>query len=368
MVNGTLLEGLEADILRDNFWELLGNSIFYTVSRRCGLNPMNCLQESDFEKIADFNTWAVLAFLGDAASRHAENLLKGIGKTVHKLFHDEMQKNIAGSNAMGYNSFNTLNRRSEKQKGGAENGTGLSPQRGLSVPESDNKGRKDNDREVRNAAENVPERTQAGTVPEYAAGRDAGQPSGADRPDSAGAAGNNDGRTAGEISGAGQGSGPDGLGGAHEQSESNGRGEHLRGIGIQLSAEKTDRDLNEAEEENASALSLPVFPSPEEQVRRIEERMAALYAGNIAILPDVVDEILREGRGGVKSHLRIIYNFMTEQTPGEYADFVRREYGKGGMGIKTGGKEYAVWFDGLGMQIALGNTVAGNILDKAFLS
>ena len=59
---------------------------------------------------------------------------------------------------------------------------------------------------------------------------------------------------------------------------------------------------------------------------------------------------------------------MSEQSPGEYTEFVKREYGKGGKGFQMDGREYSVWFDETGMQIAVGHTVADQILDKAFLS
>ena len=126
--------------------------------------------------------------------------------------------------------------------------------------------------------------------------------------------------------------------------------------------------MSGAEEEIASALSLPVFPSVEQQKREIEQRMQALYAGEIAIPADVVDEVLRRGGNKSRSRLRIIYNFMIEQTPEEYTEFIRKEYGTGGIGMEIAGTKYSVWHDGLGMQIAAGYTVSGNILEKVFLS
>ena len=59
---------------------------------------------------------------------------------------------------------------------------------------------------------------------------------------------------------------------------------------------------------------------------------------------------------------------MSEQTPEEYTEFVKREYRKGGKGFQIDGNEYSVWFDETGMQIAVGHTVTDHILDKAFLS
>ena len=105
-----------------------------------------------------------------------------------------------------------------------------------------------------------------------------------------------------------------------------------------------------------------------EQRRQIEERAAALYAGEIPIPEEVVDEILRTGGNRKASQLRIIYNFMSEHTPKEYTEFVKREYRKGGKGFQIDGSEYSVWFDETGMQIVVGHTVTDQILDKAFLS
>ncbi|MCD8129681.1 MAG: SNF2-related protein [Lachnospiraceae bacterium] len=126
--------------------------------------------------------------------------------------------------------------------------------------------------------------------------------------------------------------------------------------------------MNEAEEEIASALSLPELPTVNEQKRAIEERQAAQYAGEIAIPADVVDEILRQGSNRNRGQLRLIYNFMSEKTPEEYTEFVKQEYRTGGRGIKIDGQEYSAWWDELGMQIAVGHTVNDRVLDKAFLS
>ena len=126
--------------------------------------------------------------------------------------------------------------------------------------------------------------------------------------------------------------------------------------------------MSEAEEEIASAFSLPSLPTVEQQIRAIEAPMQAQYADEITIPAEVVDEILRTGSNRSKSQLRLIYNFMTEQTPEEYTAFVKKEYGEGGKGFEIGGTKYAVWFDELGMQIAVGDTVRNDPKNKAFLS
>ena len=158
------------------------------------------------------------------------------------------------------------------------------------------------------------------------------------------------------------------MGGTSEQSDRDGGRDRAEGIGVQLTTDTTEQDLSEAEEEIASAFSLPSLPTVEQQIWAIEAPMQAQYADEITIPAEVVDEILRMGSNRSKSQLRLIYNFMTEQTPEEYTAFVKKEYGEGGKGFEIGGTKYAVWFDELGMQIAVGDTVRNDPKNKAFLS
>ena len=366
-IEDSFLYGLDEDSIRVMFRELYSNSAFYILSRRCGIDPMEYLEEEHFFGITDFNRLSVLSFLGNAVSQLVEPILMDIGKTIRKIQMEEQEKTVADQNYIGYNEFNTLIRKS-KSKGEIEHGTDLSQKGRLSVSEPDNQRGDSGNREIRDASEDISEGTSEELVSEYDADRETGESSGTDREGSAGENGSTDERAAGTLSGSGEGERSDGMDSPYEQPDSDGGGEHLDGIGIQLSEETTEQDLSEAEEIEASAFSLPALPTAKEQIREIEERMAALYAGEISISPDVVDEVLRVGGNREGSQLRIIYNFMIEQTPEEYTEFVRREYGTGGKGLFIDGTEYSVWFDELGMQVAVGHTVTDRILDKVFLS
>ena len=366
-IEDSFLYGLDEDSIRVMFRELYSNSAFYILSRRCGIDPMEYLEEEHFFGITDFNRLSVLSFLGNAVSQLVEPILMDIGKTIRKIQMEEQEKTVADQNYIGYNEFNTLIRKS-KSKGEIEHGTDLSQKGRLSVSEPDNQRGDSGNREIRDASEDISEGTSEELVSEYDADRETGESSGTDREGSAGENGSTDERAAGTLSGSGEGERSDGMDSPYEQPDSDGGGEHLDGIGIQLSEETTEQDLSEAEEIEASAFSFPALPTAKEQIREIEERMAALYAGEISISPDVVDEVLRVGGNREGSQLRIIYNFMIEQTPEEYTEFVRREYGTGGKGLVIDGTEYSVWFDELGMQVAVGHTVTDRILDKVFLS
>ena len=372
-VADTFLEGLDEDNLRVRFRELMTNSIFYTLSRRCGQEPLEVLDDEDFIRIVDFNQLPVLTFLGNAVSEQCEAVLRDIGREMQKIYRKEVTEHLAKTADSLYNTstdFSTLKRETETNitEGGKPYGTDLSPQGGLPVSEPDRTGRADEHWEVRDAAQDLSEGKQEELVSEYADERQAESASGADRR----AGGEPDGRTdrepEREVSGSEQGNRTDGMGGTPEQSDRDGGRDRAEGIGIQLTADTTEQDLSEAEEEIASAFSLPSLPTVEQQIRAIEAPMQAQYADEITIPAEVVDEILRTGSNRNKSQLRLIYNFMTEQSPEEYTAFVKKEYGEGGKGFEIGGTKYAVWFDELGMQNAVGDTVRNDPKNKAFLS
>ena len=379
-VEGTYLEDLDEVTIRSDFRQLATDSVYYLLSRRCGLDPMELLEEEDFMHITDYNHLSVLTFLGNAASQLSESILIDIGRTVHKISLEEARKEVEISNERNYNNFTTLMRETKNQdvenkkeenienEGGNDYGTDISSQGGLPVSESDRRRGRSDDREIRDAAEDISERTQEQSLSEPVPDRETEPSSGADRESGTGENGLPDGEIAGEESGTGQGSRSDGMDSTHERTDGNSGREHLNGIGIQLVEETREDGLSKAEEEIASALSLSEYPTANEQRRQIEERAAALYAGEVPIPEQVVDEILRTGGNRKASQLRIIYNFMSEQTPEEYTEFVKREYRKGGKGFQIDGNEYSVWFDETGMQIAVGHTVTDHILDKAFLS
>jgi len=377
---GTYLEDLDEVTIRSDFRQLATDSVYYMLCRRCGLEPMELLEEEDFMHITDYNRLSVLTFLGNAASQISESVLIDIGRTVHKISLEEARKEVEISSERNYNNFNTLMRENKNQdvennkeenienEGGTDYGTDISSQGGLPVSEPDRRGGRSDNREIRDASEDIPEGTQEQPVSEPVPDRKAEQPSGRNREGSTGEDGQPDGEIAEEPSGTGQGSRPDGLDSTYERTDGNSGREHLDGIGIQLVEDTREDGLSKAEEEIASALSLPEYPTANEQRRQIEERAAALYAGEIPIPESVIDDILRTGGNRAGSQLRIIYNFMSEQAPEEYTEFVKREYRKGGKGFQIDGSEYSVWFDETGMQIVVGHTVTDQILDKAFLS
>ena len=342
---------------------------------------------------------------------------------------DEMLRkrgfSVENGNVEAYNGFNTLIRESgnegqdhvarENTEGGTSDGSDLHEEGRLPVSEPDDRRGAGGDREVRNAAQDISEGEQEELVSEHAADREAGEASRGDRPDSGRADGADlggdgpEGRRGREP----EGPGPDGMDPAHEQHpEPRGR-DRAEGIGVQLIPEEALDDIDEirpidpaasandpdigtsagpasdaseeaketetqetpeAEDSSSPAFFMPpitvfpAYPTANQQRRQIEQRIDAVYAGESNIPAEVIDEFLRAGSNRTGSQLRIIYSFMTDPAPEEAAEFVRREYGKGGKGLTINDSDYSVWFDEAGMKFAAGHSVEDPVVDKAYLS
>ena len=154
-MEGSPLRGQDESMVKDTFQTLFRNSVFYVLARRCGLEPMDYLKPEDFAGIADFNALMVLSFLGENTIQIAEPVLRDIGRKVRRIYQQETQKPLANERDLVYNEFITLKHKSNNRKGETIYGTDLSSQRGLSVPEPDNRGTERDNRKVRDAAENL---------------------------------------------------------------------------------------------------------------------------------------------------------------------------------------------------------------------
>jgi len=364
-LHDSLLEGMDEDALSHSFRTLLEHSAFYMIMRRCGLEPLAYLSAEDFQGITDYNTLSVLSFLGNGVHDIAEPVLRDIGRTLMRLYQEkareEKQKELDNSFNTGYNEFNTLKQESTEQEGAdghdTEDGDHIPAERGLPLPQPDHRRESPDLWEIRDAEGELSTGEPEELVSEHEPDGEIARTPAGNRQEGS----REDGTDHGSDSGEGEGNtgtesqGHDGMDTADEQYPQPGRGDRPSGISLQLTDNDEWRDIDGAEDELPSAFSLPEYPSTEVQKRKITERVQALFAGQIPISADVVDEILRAGSNHTGSQLRLIFQFMSEQTPEEYTDFIKREYGRGGKGLVIGGREYSVWIDESGMQIAVGH-------------
>ena len=81
------------------------DSIYYTLAVRCGIDPMERLEETDFRHITDYNHLSVLTFIGNATSRASESVLVDIGRYVHRISLEEMKESIENPEERNYNNL-----------------------------------------------------------------------------------------------------------------------------------------------------------------------------------------------------------------------------------------------------------------------
>ena len=190
-------------------------SILYTVLERCGLEPDGHFDRDDFQAIFSFSTPAAVYALGTAVSDMSREVLRNIERTVKTTIR---RRNVERSQY-----------EYEQQE------RDLLDRRGLPAPEPDPEPAPEAAGQVRQTAPDLPDEASPGAVQfDAPVGDSASAPvgSGTDRrePDAADHAG-----TAEAEPGSEQRAASDGVGAAHEQPESTGRGTGAERTDLQLS-------------------------------------------------------------------------------------------------------------------------------------
>lgn len=239
--DGERFQAMGKEAVGKQFKMLLTDSVFYVLARRCGLEPGKYMREGAFAGIEEFGLPSRLSFLGDATNKFAESVLVWIRREMQKIHREEMKHK-------------------KNQEGEKEHEIDLSPKRGLPVPRPDyNRGGRGN-REIRDAAGNIPEGTSEGLVSEPSSFREAEPASGGNRESSQGKDGSDRRRIIGETSSPGQEGRPDGMDSLHERNSRNGGGSRSARSGVLLRGKIIENDLCKAGEEQASVLLLPDLP------------------------------------------------------------------------------------------------------------
>ena len=246
IVDGSLLMDYDEAGVEMQFKSAAAMSVTYTLLERCGFEPAGWFDKDDFQAIYNFSTPDSVYALGAAVSDMSREVLRNIERTVKTT----IRRRNAERSQYEY----------EQQE------RDLLDRRGLPAPEPDPEPAPEAAGQVRQAAPDVPDEPSPGAVQHDAPEREpvpAPDGGGADgrEPDAA------DHEAASETEpGPGQGAESDGMGAAHEQPESTGRGTGDERADLQLSffdahipteAEQIE-SIDQAEnEKSSSAFSLP---------------------------------------------------------------------------------------------------------------
>lgn len=347
-VQGTFLEELDEQNQKVEFRDLMTDSVWYVLLKRCGMDTEEYLSADSLRHITDFNDLRVLGHLGTAVNEICRPILMQLGRYVLMDLEND-RKTVAKESEVVYNEFNTLIRESkentretkiEENKEETEHERDhLQQERGLSDSGYQTGGDQGNHREIRDDAEGISEEPQESQIQHTGTAEQAGQPSDGSGQRSQTESGRPDHAASGERSGTGEISRQHGMDPSHEPDPGTGRGDGGSGDYIQLS----------------------LFPTEEEQFGEIRKAAAALTQPAAFFVSDeIVDDVLRTGSGRKNTLFHITAKLVEGIDHEELRSFLIQEYGTGGKGFEFFGQKFSVWYDGDGMRFRRGESARRN--------
>ena len=293
IVDGSLLMDYDEAGVEMQFKSAAAISVTYTLLERCGFEPAGWFDKDDFQAVYNFSTPDSVYALGAAVSDMSREVLRQIERTVKTT----IRRRNAERSQYEY----------EQQE------RDLLDRRGLPAPEPDPEPAPEAAGQVRQAAPDVPERPSPSAVQHDAperepvpapdgGGTDGREPDAADH----GAASETD-------LGPGQGEPANGMGAAHEQPESAGRGTGADGADLQLSF----LDAN--------------IPTEAQQIEKIDQAESEKTPSAFVLSQaEIENELRRHGSGFAGGKQRIMALYQTQPDRKLRAKALAKEYGIGG--------------------------------------
>ena len=292
IVDGSLLMDYDEAGVEMQFKSAAAISVTYTLLERCGFEPTAWFDKEDFRAIHEFSTPDAVFALGAAVSDMSREVLRQIERTVKT----------------------TIRRRNnERSQHEYEQQSELHADRGLPSPEPDPEPAPEAAGQVRQAAPDVSEGAAPSAVQlDASVGNSASAPvgGGANRrePDAADHAG-----VAETEPGSEQGAVSDGVGAAHEQPESTGRGTGDERADLQLSFFDAH------------------IPTEAEQIESIDQAESEKSPSAFSLSQaEIENELRRHGSGFAGGKQRIMALYQTQPDRKLRAKALAKEYGIGG--------------------------------------
>ena len=292
IVDGSLLMNYDEAGVEMQFKSAAAISVTYTLLERCGFEPAGWFDKDDFQAIYNFSTPDSVYALGAAVSDMSREVLRNIERTVKT----------------------TIRRRNaERSQYEYEQQSELHADRGLPSPEPDPEPAPEAAGQVRQAAPDVPDEPSPSAVQHDAPEREpvpAPDGGGADgrEPDAA-----DHGAASETEPGPGQGAESDGMGAAHEQPESAGRG---------TGAERTDLQLSFFDAH---------IPTEVQQIEKIDQAESEKTPSAFSLSQaEIENELRKHGSGFEGGKQRIMALYQTQPDRNLRAKALAKEYGTGG--------------------------------------
>ena len=293
IVDGSLLMDYDEAGVEMQFKSAAAISVTYTLLERCGFEPAGWFDKDDFQAIYNFSTLDSVYALGAAVSDMSREVLRNIERTVKTT----IRRRNAERSQYEY----------EQQE------RDLLDRRGLPAPEPDPEPAPEAAGQVRQAAPDVPDEPSPGAVQHDAPEREpvpAPDGGGADgrEPDAA-----DHGAVAETDPGPGQGAESAGVGAAHEQPESAGRGTGADGTDLQLSFFDAH------------------IPTEAQQIETIDQAESEKSPSAFVLSQaEIENELRKHGSGFMGGKQRIMALYQTQPDRNLRAKALAKEYGIGG--------------------------------------
>ena len=293
IVDGSLLMDYDEAGVEMQFKSAAAISVTYTLLERCGIEPAGWFDKDDFQAVYNFSTPDSVYALGAAVSDMSREVLRQIERTVKT----------------------TIRRRNAErsQYEFEQQERDLLDRRGLPAPEPDPEPAPEATGQIRQAAPDVPERPSPSAVQHDAPERepvpapDGGGTDGRE-PDAA-----DHGAASETEPGPGQGAESDGMGAAHEQPESAGRG---------TGAERTDLQLSFFDAH---------IPTEVQQIEKIDQAESEKTPSAFSLSQaEIENELRKHGSGFEGGKQRIMALYQTQPDRNLRAKALAKEYGTGG--------------------------------------
>ena len=335
IVDDSFLYGYDEFNVGAAFQSAAAVSIAYSLMSRCGLEADDRFEHEDFLSIFDFNTPEAAAELGTAVSRINGEVLRQIEVTIKNYEREKLA-----------------------ERSHSHDRADLHQERGLpdSRPDAErDAGGRETPGQVRETAQELPSGAQTGAVQPSGAVGEAVPASEGDRRDGESEAGADD-AGADEVGGRDGGAEsprPDEMGGADEQPESAGRGDHPQRAGIQLTNDAPEAEP--AQPPIPQAYQLSLFPTEDEQIAYIAEAESYTPSAFSMSIPQAdIDHILRMEGNADYARMKIATEFSKGKSVEEIAAFLQSSF-HGGNGVVTENGRYSAWYAEDGIHIANGD-------------
>lgn len=344
VLDGSLLEGMQDIDLEGNFIVLLAKSISYMAMKRCGIDPTEHFNVSDFEMISSFNNKRVVSRLGAAISDIAEQELREIYSSVinyeknYKLtnrtfvnnekinYHNNEEKNNEGRNdydRINIQSNGRLPNTTSSITKNEENGTG----------------------EILKNEGEIPKRTQKRVIRGINVRWQDGRTFRRNRANSP-----KENETDNNKS---------------SREESNNRGNEKResnelGTSNELNKEPSRRNDNVRANlqlnlfEDTYVPPIKELPSVDTQINNIQAQAEVENTPAFSFTQEMIDKTLIEGSNFSHSKYRIYEQFKRSLSAKENIIFLKHEYGIGGSSSAYSGADFGQEHDSKGIKLYKG--------------